>query len=1313
MQSYIDALNDQMYGGDSDTTHKPIDDIKNDPSSQVPLIETDVKKNKTLDNTNNPTTLKEEEPEEEQGLVGKTLQVAGDIVTETLPAVAGDVKNFVFSPEIITTPVRGILGAVSEGIQTISEIDEAINAKTGVFTFQDYGREGFDFYDLFQIPNYISPEEYKKITKFKTDEELLESNILYNLSQRIERTKDVLPEPETGTGQAVEPISQFVTGFVTAGRLTGLGNSFKGMLAKEFITGHSFFDKDEENISEVVKDLGYSMPIVKDMFVKEEDEGNFAKRFKNGADAVFIVGGVDGLARLTKYTTNLFRYKKGTEDAHVELLRDGEVSEETSDRLKGLAEEIKSTDVSKIKGKVKKEVAKKFNKLSERALMARARGLELDKQKRQQNKQIAKENVELHNQIVSEFEENLTVNSSRRLQRDNPAFVRISSKDKDGKKVLDSDLLVRAKEMDVTPERLQEITEAGEVIEDPIFVKDLNTNENHQELFQRTLTLDNIDALTVVAKELFDASPDTWDKNVRVMDNIFNAVVRKDLTIMEDHPLWKALDKAGMSFEDFTVAHLGDASMAGRILQKYSELAKRVKPRSLKEEQKRNQTLRNQHKITQGFRRFENIRRGLLVSQIATAARNLESGLIRAPIEAVNNIVEVAMMDLFDGKFGRSNRALQANTWKDSFSGLGYILKDRKLAEEFTDIVLENKELHKYYDQMFNTINEIQINTGRGTGGGLDKVASKLEDFTQLLNTPNRWQDFMLRRATFMQEAQRLFRQEWDIDFVEELENGRIKDILRDAEDLNPTKGKRPAVEIMAEATERAMDLTYASSPESPLGKVITDFILKNNLTVILPFPRFMMKSMELMAENSMGAAFPLIRRIYSGATFGKLGAKKPLEKLSRREHRMIARNVTGVAGIMAASQMLGSDEESRGRDYKFVPIGDGKVVDVSPIFPIRQMMFLAKLSRDYMQASSEIGWYDGGLETFMNSFDAKEWIETFLGTSFRLGVGGDILDRAAGLFTTEDLSNNEYLASTGAELLAKYLQTFLVPLNQVIDSQRALGIRDAGYKEYSEDLVTVADKGAAPLVAGTEGFLKNVRKYNPLPSSEKDRPKKEDIFQEERLRIGPEYKVLAGVSIYSEDGKEGRILKSLGIDKWDMSSKSAIPTIRNFENKLIRELLPTVVELAKEREAEHKKIYAESKDILSSGGGGLDFFGYPVGISEKVYVKKAMKRDIMKMVEKMRLSDAGLAILDSTQKITYVKSMLDYRRLPSDKKEEAFQRFVITKERTPFNYSEDFLNSQVPAFRKLPEKEQKEIINELKLKDIGELGIIGKRLPD
>ena len=67
---------------------------------------------------------------------------------------------------------------------------------------------------------------------------------------------------------------------------------------------------------------------------------------------------------------------------------------------------------------------------------------------------------------------------------------------------------------------------------------------------------------------------------------------------------------------------------------------------------------------------------------------------------------------------------------------------------------------------MFNTINEIQLSTGRGTGSRFDTVASKLEDFTQFLNKPNQWQDFMLRRATFMGEVQRLFRLRWDIDFI-------------------------------------------------------------------------------------------------------------------------------------------------------------------------------------------------------------------------------------------------------------------------------------------------------------------------------------------------------------------------------------------------------------------------------------------------------------------------------------------------------------------------------------------------------------------
>ena len=88
------------------------------------------------------------------------------------------------------------------------------------------------------------------------------------------------------------------------------------------------------------------------------------------------------------------------------------------------------------------------------------------------------------------------------------------------------------------------------------------------------------------------------------------------------------------------------------------------------------------------------------------------------------------------------------------------VVSDEELAraKEFTDILLGDPDnpdlvahpkLQDFSDRMFNTINEIQLATGRGSDTTFDKLISKAEDFTQLLNRPNRWQDFMLRRATF------------------------------------------------------------------------------------------------------------------------------------------------------------------------------------------------------------------------------------------------------------------------------------------------------------------------------------------------------------------------------------------------------------------------------------------------------------------------------------------------------------------------------------------------------------------------------------
>ena len=50
------------------------------------------------------------------------------------------------------------------------------------------------------------------------------------------------------------------------------------------------------------------------------------------------------------------------------------------------------------------------------------------------------------------------------------------------------------------------------------------------------------------------------------------------------------------------------------------------------------------------------------------------------------------------------------------------------------------------------------------------------------------------------------------------------------------------------------------------MGKVFANTITEWGLTPILPFPRWMAKSMELMAENSVGAFVPIARRAYNSA---------------------------------------------------------------------------------------------------------------------------------------------------------------------------------------------------------------------------------------------------------------------------------------------------------------------------------------------------------------------------------------------------------------------------------------------------------------
>ena len=128
--------------------------------------------------------------------------------------------------------------------------------------------------------------------------------------------------------------------------------------------------------------------------------------------------------------------------------------------------------------------------------------------------------------------------------------------------------------------------------------------------------------------------------------------------------------------------------------------------------------------------RIENIRRGMMVSQLATASRNLTSAYIRMPLESLGNVMDTALFNISKGNYGKAASSLiEKQNWIGSTRGTlqmfnPLVLKDMK---GVTEIILKQPEMGLKFDEMFNQVSEIRRHTGAGTGGAFDKIATEIE----------------------------------------------------------------------------------------------------------------------------------------------------------------------------------------------------------------------------------------------------------------------------------------------------------------------------------------------------------------------------------------------------------------------------------------------------------------------------------------------------------------------------------------------------------------------------------------------------------
>jgi hypothetical protein len=171
-------------------------------------------------------------------------------------------------------------------------------------------------------------------------------------------------------------------------------------------------------------------------------------------------------------------------------------------------------------------------------------------------------------------------------------------------------------------------------------------------------------------------------------------------------------------------------------------------------------------------------------------------------------------------------------------------------------------------------------------------------------------------------------------------------------------------------------------------------------------------------------------------------------------------------------------------------------------------------------------------------------------------------------MFSEADAMGGERGKQLFGELIGEYASTFLTPLNQVIEVQRAFDFRPNEYLDKrSEPSLETEEVFGLEVGAARRGFMEPFKRrgYTMLfsPSEEKDAPARETIFQEGDVepRVGSLAKVFTGITQRKDVSEAGKFLSSLGFMDYKIRPRSISPGFQRYETKVLREVLPSIVE--------------------------------------------------------------------------------------------------------------------------------------------------------
>ena len=858
-------------------------------------------------------------------------------------------------------------------------------------------------------------------------------------------------------------------------------------------------------------------------------------------------------------------------------------------KAKELANDILKAELKKKKKLIK--TAGKVKKIENRRLninKAKNNELIIAAEKAKKASELAKENKAIKEELIIDYEVQIGArdrNDVTKILDENKLIS--TTLDKNGKQTgslrvdYDKARLVGQRIAKQEYDRTSAVDIDGDIIPKDEFEEVLNVKAD--DLLGPILLPDKIDPLIAIASELRKNNPNLFQGKMTI-DGLFNATIKGDFIASDE--LLDLLNKYDLTLEEYITMTVGSASQAGKVLQKVAMLKGRKVGKTARTELIDSSKVNKQGFWKKAFQRTIDVGRGALVSMFATMVRNVESTLIRAPLESLSNIPNTLLYNLTEEGLRKRNfkYLVTPNNWRGQLRNTAYLF-DNLDVKDYVDYILKDPQFKDKFDVLFTQISEIKKLKGsdRSTLPIVQRYADTLisggEDLVDTLNTFNRWQDHLTRSAYFLSSLETLVKRNYNgLDLIEELNKGRIKEFLTDAPTIM-LEDSRKFADLVAEATEIARNATYSNVPNFSPFRGLTRFITNTGLTAVFAFPRFVFTSMELIAQYSAGAALVPIRRAM------RLVGDNPrsaFSRLSERDLQDISRNLVGL-GIYQAANIYRMKEKDRPEafqgyigdphpNYKFIRTGEGEVIDITPQFPLRQALFIVEFIKRLPPPYGD-GTLNGSIVG-----DFKEMSETFLGATLRSGRTTSLVEDFIQSVGGGDEEAFNRIVKGGGTLSGNFLQRYAVPLGQIVDLERGLPkipyiniMKNGELIEYglkdNPRVDTIKDSSEEYKYGDLGGSFRQqvmrpfVRRFGGDTSEYPDRSFVLDPDGKNRLR--PLLKVFGGLSFYEENPPDSLFLEEYGFTEWKTGSKETSPQVRGFENKLMGSLIPTISKLA------------------------------------------------------------------------------------------------------------------------------------------------------